>query len=197
VASEYQDLGVEGFLEEVSLMSDIETTSRQGDAVTLTTLHGAKGLEFDVVFMSGMEESVFPHSRAFYDQTEMEEERRLCYVGMTRARKELYLLFAASRLLYGGMQHNPPSRFLSDIDEDLLQASAGTYDSPPTFSPSAGAFSQETRYVPDLEEGDGVKHKLFGMGTVMHLDGDIATIKFAKSGIKQLDIGLAPLEKLE
>ena len=80
------------------------------------TLHAAKGLEFPVVFMTGLEETIFPHSRALYDQHEMEEERRLCYVGMTRAKQELYITYASSRMLFGGVQHNPPSRFLADFD---------------------------------------------------------------------------------
>src|SRR6185437_15258159 len=100
-------------------VSDLDSADMSSDAVTLMTLHAAKGLEFPVVFMSGMEESLFPHSRALYDQTEMEEERRLCYVGMTRAKEELYLTHASSRLLYGGVHHNPPSRFLSEIDGEI------------------------------------------------------------------------------
>jgi DNA helicase-2/ATP-dependent DNA helicase PcrA len=116
VSEEYHDAGLDGFLEEVALISDLDSADFSGDAVTLMTLHAAKGLEFPVVFMTGLEESIFPHSRALYDQNEMEEERRLCYVGMTRAKKELYMIYASSRLLYGGMQHNPPSRFLAEID---------------------------------------------------------------------------------
>ena len=116
VAQEYQEEGLAGFLEEVALVSDLDSANFDGDAVTLMTLHAAKGLEFPVVFMTGLEESIFPHSRALYDQSEMEEERRLCYVGMTRARRELYMVHASSRMLYGGVQHNPPSRFLSEID---------------------------------------------------------------------------------
>src|SRR5207253_10736494 len=119
VAQEYSDEGLEGFLEEVALVSELDSTDFKGDAVTLMTLHSAKGLEFPVVFMIGLEESIFPHSRALYDQAEMEEERRLCYVGMTRARQELYMICASSRLLYGGIQHNPPSRFLSEIDAEF------------------------------------------------------------------------------
>lgn len=116
VAQEYLDQGLEGFLEEVSLISDVDNYDGQKNSITMMTMHSAKGLEFPVVFISGMEESIFPHSRALYDQQEMEEERRLCYVGMTRAKKELYLTYAASRMLYGGIQHNPPSRFLSEIN---------------------------------------------------------------------------------
>src|SRR5690606_38382177 len=116
VAKAYQDVGLEGFLEEVSLVSDLDNLDGGANAVTLMTLHAAKGLEFPVVFMVGLEETVLPHSRALYDQREMEEERRLMYVGMTRAKEELYLLYATSRALYGGVLYNPPSRFLSEID---------------------------------------------------------------------------------
>lgn len=195
-AEEYSDLGLDGFLEEVALLSDVENNKKSGDAVTLMTLHGAKGLEFPVVFMVGLEETIFPHSRALYDQTEMEEERRLCYVGMTRAREELYLLYASSRLLYGGVQHNPPSRFIADIAGDLLNEQQSFSDSLGN-APAPPKFDDGPRYVPDIEEGDGVKHQLFGVGTVVEMQGDVATIYFKGKGTKQLDISIAPLEKLE
>jgi DNA helicase-2/ATP-dependent DNA helicase PcrA len=192
---------LDGFLEEVALVSDLDTTDFGGDAVTLMTLHAAKGLEFPVVFMTGLEESIFPHSRALYDQSEMEEERRLCYVGMTRAREELYLIHAASRLLYGGLQHNPPSRFLSEIDGDFQAVGSD-------FGPDVGLFntsygqptstelSDEPRYVPELNEGDGVRHQVFGMGTVLEIEGDTAVIYFKGKGTRKLNISFAPLEKL-
>ena len=94
---------------------------RSADAVTFMTLHNAKGLEFPVVFMVGLEEGLFPHSNSMLDPAELEEERRLCYVGMTRARERLYLTYAQSRLLYGGLQMNAPSRFLSEIPEELIE----------------------------------------------------------------------------
>ncbi len=200
VAQEYQDAGLDGFLEEVALVSDLDGTNFEGDAVTLMTMHAAKGLEFPVVFMSGLEESIFPHSRALYDQSEMEEERRLCYVGMTRAREELYMTYASSRLLYGGMQHNPPSRFLSEIDGEFTSS-----DTTPTesFSFASGTtnfatdlVSSEPRYVPELNEGDGVKHQVFGLGTVMEIEGDTAVIYFKGKGSRKLNISFAPLEKL-
>lgn len=195
MAEEYSDLGLDGFLEEVSLLSDVETGKKDGNAVTLMTLHGAKGLEFPVVFMVGMEETIFPHSRALYDQSEMEEERRLCYVGMTRAREELYMLYATSRMLYGGVQHNPPSRFISDIAGDLLSQPTSLSDN--FNAPQPPKIDDGPRYVPDIEEGDGVKHQLFGPGTVVEMQGDVATIYFKGKGTKQLDISIAPLEKLE
>lgn len=197
VAKSYQEVGLDGFLEEVSLISDLDSADFGNNAVTLMTLHAAKGLEFPVVFMIGMEESIFPHSRALYDQSEMEEERRLCYVGMTRAREELYLMHATSRLLYGGMQHNPPSRFLSEIDGEVHLATGFEDSLAASFSQQQTlAYSDAQRYVPDLNEGDGVKHQLFGMGTVVEIDGDNATIYFKGKGTKKLNVAFAPLEKL-
>ncbi len=207
VAREYQDEGLEGFLEEVALVSDLDSANFDGDAVTLMTLHAAKGLEFPVVFMAGLEESILPHSRALYDEHEMEEERRLCYVGMTRARRELYMVYAASRMLYGGVQHNPPSRFLSEIDAEFQStnsyevANSGFGDSdifvprmPAPANPEVA--SHEPRYVPDLNEGDGVRHQVFGQGTVMEIEGDTAVIYFKGKGARKLNISFAPLEKL-
>ncbi len=197
VAQEYQDEGLAGFLEEVALVSDLDGTNFDNDAVTLMTLHAAKGLEFPVVFMTGLEESIFPHSRALYDQSEMEEERRLCYVGMTRARQELYMIHASSRLLYGGIQHNAPSRFLSEIDgESQSLATIESFNFQPMNGSAPVKPSDELRYIPELNEGDGVRHSLFGDGTVMELDGDIAVIYFKGKGTRKLDISLAPLEKL-
>lgn len=206
VAKAYDELGLETFLEEVSLISDLDGADLSSDVVTLMTLHAAKGLEFPVVFMAGMEESIFPHSRSLYDQSEMEEERRLCYVGMTRAKEELVFLHATSRMLYGGMQHNPPSRFLSDFDEARLESASSFGMSissfhPTGFSPKQLAQpsqeSQEPAYVPDLSEGDGVKHGVFGHGTVVEIDGDIATVYFKQRGPKKLNITIAPIEKIE
>lgn len=203
VAQTYQDVGLDGFLEEVALVSDIDSAEFGNNAVTLMTLHAAKGLEFPVVFMTGMEETIFPHSRALYDQSEMEEERRLCYVGMTRAKEELCLCHATSRLLYGGLQHNPPSRFISEIDGkyeiDSISAGAGmnNYYEPDIYmSPQKQSVDDEPRYVPELFEGDNVKHGLFGQGTVMEVDGDNIVIYFKGKGAKKLNIGFAPLEKL-
>jgi DNA helicase-2/ATP-dependent DNA helicase PcrA len=214
VASSYDEQGMDVFLEEVALVSDVDQADTEGNAVTFMSLHASKGLEFPAVFMIGLEESVFPHSRALYDQSEMEEERRLCYVGMTRAREELYMIYASGRMLYGGVQHNPPSRFLSEVDAKFVpndnstsfggaQAYGATTrrDSPmePAWTPSAEhvvPVSDEPRYVPELNEGDTVKHQLFGVGTIVELDGDNATIYFKGKGAKKLNIGFAPLEKL-
>jgi DNA helicase-2/ATP-dependent DNA helicase PcrA len=192
VANQYQDAGLDGFLEEVALVSDLDSADMNSDAVILMTLHSAKGLEFPVVFITGLEESILPHSRALYEANEMEEERRLMYVGMTRARQELYLIYATERNLYGGYQHNPPSRFIADLD-GALNSSNTDYG---LFTPPSRQPEDEPRYVPELGEGDGVRHQLFGVGTVVELEGDNATIYFKGKGTKRLNIAFAPLEKL-
>lgn len=203
VTQSYQELGLDGFLEEMALLSDLDNAEFSSDAVTLMTMHAAKGLEFPVVFVTGLEESIFPHSRALYDQSEMEEERRLCYVAMTRARQELYMTYATSRLLYGGMQHNPPSRFLSEFDghfqTDSISLGGGMWQN--TFDQSSSADvladqSQEPQYVPDISEGDAVKHSVFGQGTVMEIDGDNVVVYFKGKGAKKLNLSFAPLQKL-
>jgi DNA helicase-2/ATP-dependent DNA helicase PcrA len=192
VAKQYQDMGLEDFLEEVALVSDLDNPQTGGEVLTLMTLHSSKGLEFPVVFMPGLEETILPHSRSLYDQSEMAEERRLCYVGMTRAKEELYMLHSSSRVLYGGMQHNPPSRFLSEIDGSTLSTSLA--DNQPALESDA-AFDDQPKYVPELSEGDRVRHKLFGVGTVMEIDGDNVAVYFKGKGVKKLNTAFAPLEK--
>jgi DNA helicase-2/ATP-dependent DNA helicase PcrA len=189
VAAEYHDLGLSGFLEEVSLLSDIDQADFDSQAVTLMTLHAAKGLEFPAVFITGLEETVMPHSRALYDAGEMEEERRLMYVGMTRAKEELILTYATSRTLYGGRMFNPPSRFLADLEASVV----ATADTPP----SREQTDNEPRYIPELNEGDGVKHDIFGVGTVLEIEGETATIYFKGRGTKKLNVAFAPIVKLE
>ena len=189
VAAEYHDLGLTGFLEEVSLISDIDEADFSSEAITLMTLHSAKGLEFPVVIITGLEETVLPHSRALYDAGEMEEERRLMYVGMTRAKEELLLSYATSRTLYGGRMYNPPSRFLADLETGVVAPVEMSMDGAPTES--------EPRYVPELNEGDGVKHEIFGEGTVLEVEGETATIYFKSKGTKKLNIAFAPIVKIE
>jgi DNA helicase-2/ATP-dependent DNA helicase PcrA len=202
VAKSYQDLGLDGFLEEVSLVSDVDSMQNGQNVVTLMTLHAAKGLEFPVVFMTGMEETIFPHSRALYDQSEMEEERRLCYVGMTRAKEELYLSYATGRLLYGGVQHNPPSRFLSEIDGAFqidsvsLGGSAWQSSYDQTSEYDQGPSYEEPQYIPELYEGDTVRHDVFGTGTVVEMQGETAVVYFKGKGTKRLNTAFAPLKKV-
>jgi DNA helicase-2/ATP-dependent DNA helicase PcrA len=190
------------FLEEVALVSSADQIA--DSAVTLMTMHAAKGLEFPVVFMVGMEEGIFPGQRAEYEPAAMEEERRLAYVGMTRAREELALTFAVSRLLYGSRQYNLPSRFLTDIDEDFIK--------PISSVPAANTAniventarteliekSDEPRFVPDeleLSVGDQVRHQIFGTGTIIDIDGQIVAVDFGIGRVKKLNIAFAPLER--
>ncbi len=200
VSRDYENHGLPGFLEEVALVSDVDTYDENSDALTLMTMHAAKGLEFPVVFVVGMEESIFPHSRALYDTSEMEEERRLCYVAMTRAKEELYLLHATRRLLYGGVQHNIPSRFLSEIDGAYGVAQneprvVYDRDEPIGFQPQFGG-SQQAKPTVRVAVGDKVKHKVFGTGRVVNVEGDVASIQFEGRGLKKLNTSFAPLEKV-
>ena len=192
-ARERSDLDVAGYLEEISLISDLDTANLTQDAITLMTLHAAKGLEFPVVFMIGLEETIFPHTRALYDPEQMEEERRLCYVGMTRAREELYLSSASSRMIFGTTQHNPPSRFLSEIEVSEIAPTVG--------SRLSNGFDQEPHIeyemeMIDLQVGDAVKHAIFGHGVVTHIDDTVVTVAFRGKGIKKLNVAFAPLEKV-
>lgn len=212
VAQNYEDQGLDVFLEEVALVSDVDQADFEGNAVTLMSLHASKGLEFPVVFMIGLEETMFPHSRSLYDQAQMEEERRLCYVGMTRAREELYMIYASSRMAFGTVQHNTPSRFLAEVDPSFVAADNSLgftgaqthesktkrpmHDQPEDLTPKQ-PLSDEPRYVPEMYEGDTVRHQVFGVGTIVELDGETATIYFRGKGAKKLNISFAPLERVE
>ena len=125
VAQRFDHLGpmesLTAFLQDIALITNLDNADFQKDAVSLMTLHSAKGLEFDYVFIVGMEESIFPSGQAMNEESEIEEERRLCYVGITRARKKLCLLYAKTRLLYGGFQNNIPSRFLAELPEEAVE----------------------------------------------------------------------------
>ena len=209
------------FLAEVSLLSDQDDLANNDDQVALMTLHAAKGLEFPVVFLVGMEDGLFPLSRALMEDDQLEEERRLAYVGITRAKRELFLTNAYSRMMYGRMQNNPPSRFLAEIDQDDLniensvpitltsanlqaeiapfansdeRARAQVYT--PKVKP-AGAVGAEKK---GWNVGDQVEHKSWGRGVVTKVNGkgedmelDIA---FSGKGIKRLLAAFAPIKKV-
>ena len=113
--------GINKLLEDIALMSDTETGDQNGDVLSVMTLHAAKGLEFKVVFIIGLEEGIFPHSKSLFKPSDLEEERRLFYVGLTRAKEKVFLSFATRRLHFGSIQANPPSRFLSEIPENLIE----------------------------------------------------------------------------
>ncbi len=198
VAKVYQDMDLETFLTEVALVSDIDSLDSLKETVSMMTLHASKGLEFEVVFMVGMEESIFPHSRTFFEPEELEEERRLCYVGMTRAKQQLYLLHASSRMLYGNTQHNVPSRFISDIPTEMVDQPIGSASN--TFTDIARQTFDDD--FPDevdtasVVKGDKVMHPKFGKGVVLEISGPEVEVKFTKEGIKNLNLQYAPLRKI-
>jgi DNA helicase II / ATP-dependent DNA helicase PcrA len=186
-----------GFLEEVQLQSDQDTLSTDEAQVTLMTIHNAKGLEYRVVFLIGMEEGIFPHARSIEDN-EVEEERRLAYVGMTRAMERLTLTHTTARSLYGRREYNLPSRFLDELPatvarERLRPASwAGYTQSARQIAP------REERDLPALSTGDSVRHGSLGEGVVTRIEpGGVVTVRFAADGSeRRLMIDYAPLEKL-
>jgi DNA helicase-2/ATP-dependent DNA helicase PcrA len=228
VARDYADLPVETalttFLEEVALVSDVDNLDERVDAPTLLTLHAAKGLEFEAVFIVGVEEGLFPHSRSMDDPEQMEEERRLCYVGVTRAKGRLYLFRTFRRTLYGESEVREPSRFLRDIPEHLIR---GREDKRPArqegLGLEAGRFLGRTRteftaYSPGqrpepavpvppkpdvlhFQTGDEVQHAVFGKGVVIESrpsgNDEQVTVAFAGVGLKRLMASMAPMEKVE
>lgn len=173
------------FLEEVALMSSVDAAGDE-DSVTLMTMHAAKGLEFPVVFMVGMEEGIFPHSR-IYDAgpSELEEERRLCYVGMTRAREELQLSFAASRLQFGQRGYNAPSRFIDDVGNLASITAASAHADEPFYAD-----------IIQFDIGDRVHSRQFGDGEIVDVDGMAVSVRFDSNQTKKLNIEYARLTKL-
>ena len=172
---------LENFLDEISLVTDAsENQSDNEEKVTLMTMHAVKGLEFDYVFVVGVEEGLFPHLNSMNSEEELEEERRLCYVAITRARKKLYIINSRSRLLYGKITSNIPSRFISEIGEDLLDQDAKEN----VFSKKINREDMITNN--DLKRGDLIRHEKYGNGVVIDIDGKIATISFTKEGVKKL-----------
>jgi DNA helicase II / ATP-dependent DNA helicase PcrA len=212
VAAEYgeveRDASLASFLEEVALVSDIDDPSAdQPDAATLITLHAAKGLEYPVVFMPGMEEGLLPHLRALDDPAQMEEERRVCYVGMTRAKERLYLTRARRRFMYGNIRANPGSRFLADIPEECITAPLGSTRRGDTLTASGlrAAAAARREEVDDQEPmfapGDRVTHQSFGEGVVVScatVPGDQqVTVAFPGKGVKKLLQSFAHLRSAE
>ncbi|AEG15264.1 ATP-dependent DNA helicase PcrA [Desulfofundulus kuznetsovii DSM 6115] len=207
------------FLAELSLVSDIDRYDEEADQVVLMTLHSAKGLEFPVVFLVGMEEGVFPHSRSLVEPAELEEERRLCYVGITRARERLYLTHCWQRTLYGATRHNDPSRFLEEIPphlvtvDDPLDRGNGAKRPKPAPGgaglPRGAAKETEPGMLPPVREqapvyafspGDRVRHRKWGQGTVINVRGQGENaelqVEFPNLGTKILLARYAPLERV-
>jgi len=195
--TETEDKTLSAFLQEISLYADQDAMRGDTSLVTLMTIHNAKGLEYRAVYLIGMEEGIFPHSRSIEEQG-VEEERRLCYVGMTRAQERLTLMHASSRMLRGMRDHNLPSRFLDELPEGhvererLRPASWSNYGAP---RKSQIAPRED---VPDLSTGDSVRHSTLGEGVVVRIEpGGLVTVRFADDGSeRKLVLEYAPLEKL-
>jgi DNA helicase II / ATP-dependent DNA helicase PcrA len=212
VAREYDSRNPGGtlpdFLEQVSLVADadqIPEGEEHGGLVTLMTLHTAKGLEFPVVFLTGLEENVFPHERSINDERELAEERRLAYVGITRAEQRLYLTRAVSRTWWGRPAYHKQSRFLSEIPEALIEwrrdETAAAQPAAERMARRPGVQGVGNRPVPSLSPGDRVNHDAYGLGTVLSVEGrgddPEAKIDFGGDyGIKHLVLRYAPIEKL-
>jgi len=208
---EDEEISLAGFLEKVSLVADADEIPEgedHGGVVTMMTLHTAKGLEFPTVFLTGMEDGIFPHSRTLGEKDEIEEERRLAYVGLTRARQRLYISRAEYRSTWGAPNYNPPSRFLDEIPEEVIE---WRNEGRSSLSPSFVTRSRVTTTPPpratgkksvamELAVGERVSHDTFGLGTVVAVAGAgdkaEATINFGQYGEKRLLLRYAPVEKL-
>jgi len=217
--------GLEDFLAQISLISDVDETEQSDGNVTLMTFHAAKGLEFPTVFMAGMEEGLFPHSRTLLDDTEIEEERRTCYVGITRAERRLYLTYARQRTIYGRTEMSRPSRFLTEIPEELLEHKTADFFAESTsgrgrsdvwghgssggrrsYLPPPPQHTAEDRSIirPDaaakFTAGDAVRHSKWGDGRIVAISGEgedaELTIAFPGEGIKKFVQKYAPILKL-
>ena len=214
-----EEASLSGFLEEISLLTDIDNYDSSSDSVVLMTMHSAKGLEFPVVFLPGFEEGIFPGMQVMFNPTEIEEERRLAYVAITRAREELYILDSDYRMLFGSSLHNLPSRFLKEIPEELTEhsrsrdwkkpkpgvvlpssareARAVTTEAARSFGP---AFSPAAATGITFRAGDGVMHKTFGTGVVLSASAmgndTLLEIAFDRAGTKKLMANFARLQKI-
>ncbi len=197
--------GLAAFLEGVTLVSDVDRLDETVDAVTLITLHQAKGLEFPVVFIVGMEDGILPHFKSFDDPAQMEEERRLCYVGITRAKQRVYLVRAFRRSLMGSSTVNKPSRFLNDIPQHLVSGGGDWWQGEESQIAEA-MYSWNKAPVPgatvlELKAGDRVRHAQFGDGVVVNCqsvtDDTEVVVAFQGQGVKKLLLSFARLEKAE
>ena len=203
VAAEYEDLTLTDFLADVALVSDVDNLSDEVDAPTLLTLHSAKGLEFPVVFITGLEEGILPHSRSFDEPEQMAEERRLSYVGLTRAKDRLFLTYAFMRTRYGSSEPSVPSRFLDDVPPELLSGSwRQTQRSKSQSTTTWQSTPKVTRTDPPrFRTGQRVRHATFGEGLVIESRADggdeIVTVVFDDVGLKRLMTSIAQLERLE
>jgi DNA helicase-2/ATP-dependent DNA helicase PcrA len=208
VAQQYRDLkppqGLIAFLEGVALVSDVDGLDESIDAVTLITLHQSKGLEFPVVFIVGMEDGILPHIKSFDDPAQMEEERRLCYVGITRAKLRVYLIHAFRRSLMGSSTANKPSRFLESIPGHLISSPGWWQGEEKQVSEAVYSWNRPAApgaVTPEIKDGDRVYHPQFGEGIVVSRtevrDDNEVWVAFEDAGLKKLSLNFAPLQKIE
>ena len=220
VAKDYMDSNPDGnlqdFLENVALVSDVDDFESSDSKVTLMTLHAAKGLEFPVVFLTGLDEGLFPHSRTLLDPSQVEEERRLAYVGITRAERQLYVTNAITRTMYGRISAYMPSRFLAEIPPQLMEdyhrksampqsRSTATVPGRQRVSiltkPVASSLPKKHAVTDTYAKGDKVRHKIWGIGTVLDVIGEGPNmqmkIQFPTKGVRQVVVKYAPLEKIQ
>ena len=218
VAKDYMDSNPDGnlqdFLENVALVSDVDDFENSDSKVTLMTLHAAKGLEFPVVFLTGLDEGLFPHSRTLLDPAQVEEERRLAYVGITRAERQLYVTNAITRTMYGRISAYMPSRFLAEIPPQLMEdyhrksampqsrttAVPGKQRVSILTKPVASSLPKKHAVTDTFAKGDKVRHKIWGIGTVLDVIGEGPNmqmkIQFPTKGVRQVVVKYAPLEKI-
>lgn len=219
VAKDYMDSNPDGnlqdFLENVALVSDVDDFESSDSKVTLMTLHAAKGLEFPVVFLTGLDEGLFPHSRTLLDPAQVEEERRLAYVGITRAERQLYVTNATTRTMYGRISAYMPSRFLAEIPPQLMEdyhrksampqsrttAVPGKQRVSILTKPVASSLPKKHTVTDTFAKGDKVRHKIWGIGTVLDVIGEGPNmqmkIQFPTKGVRQVVVKYAPLEKIQ
>lgn len=219
VAKDYMDSNPDGnlqdFLENVALVSDVDDFESSDSKVTLMTLHAAKGLEFPVVFLTGLDEGLFPHSRTLLDPAQVEEERRLAYVGITRAERQLYVTNAITRTMYGRISAYMPSRFLAEIPPQLMEdyhrksampqsrttAVPGKQRVSILTKPIASSLPKKHAVINTFAKGDKVRHKIWGIGTVLDVIGEGPNmqmkIQFPTKGVRQVVVKYAPLEKIQ
>ncbi|QBI22051.1 DNA helicase PcrA [Egibacter rhizosphaerae] len=188
---------LEAFLERVALVSEQDALADGDERVTLMTMHNAKGLEYPVVFVVGLEDGIFPHHRSLSEPDDLEEERRLCYVAMTRAQRRLYLTNAWKRTLFGGTHANPPSRFLKEVPDELVAAREGDAGGPSRRAASRLGEGPHNGATGDVGAGDRIRHPSFGTGVVLEISGDPgneeAVVRFDEGGTKRMLLAYAPL----
>jgi DNA helicase-2/ATP-dependent DNA helicase PcrA len=219
---EKEELPLHEFLEKIALLSDVGNHDSDEDAVTLMTMHSAKGLEFPIVFMPGMEDGLFPSYRSLDSIDGMEEERRLCYVGMTRAKERLCLTSASYRVQYGRGNHTRESQFLRELDPKLVEGDGimrrktdavlgerksfdgmggsfgtGTFQPFNNLQTARREVKKKVKNTENFAVGDRVSHAKFGEGTVTEVSGNVAKIDFDTAGSKKLATDIAPIKKVQ